>query len=76
MATSRSVPCSVNAVDPDVVIVVRTTGGGRGRVANHTTAPASSGDRPAQRPSVPRRAATAVCVGSGADAVPVAATPA
>ena len=44
MATSRSVPCSVNAADPDVVIVVRTTEGGAGRVANHTAAPRDGGD--------------------------------
>src|SRR5687767_13927102 len=41
MATSRWTPDSANAVDPDVVIVVRTTCGGAGRVANHTEAPAT-----------------------------------
>ena len=77
MATSRSVPDSVNAADPDVVIVVRTTEGGTGRVANHmsvvgtmrltTSAPAVSAA--ARRHSGLR--------GSGAaGAVLVAATPA
>ncbi len=33
MATSRSAPCSDNAADPDVVIVMRTTEGGAGRVS-------------------------------------------
>src|SRR5947207_12884918 len=42
MATSRSVPDSVNAADPDVVIVVRTTECGAGLMANHTAAPVTA----------------------------------
>ena len=45
MATSRSTPDSVNAVDPDVVIVVRTTEGGAGRVSNQTPVPATAAPR-------------------------------
>jgi hypothetical protein len=37
MATSRSVPCSVNATDPDVVTAIRTTEGGTRRVANRVS---------------------------------------
>ena len=46
MATSRSLPLSVNAVNPDVVIVVWITEGDVGRITSQTTAPAINAAMP------------------------------
>ena len=70
MATSRSAPCSVNAVDPDVVIVVRTTEGGR-RARQPTRRPCRAQQRPttaAPRSGAARDATAAAPAASAADA--------
>ena len=73
MATSRSAPLSVNAVDPDVVTVVRTTEGGSGargepREPSPATAATTSAPRRQRRDAPPQRSAWQRC----GDAVPAA----
>jgi hypothetical protein len=76
MARSRSPPDSVNAVDPDVVTVVRTTLGDAGRVANHVSVVATAATTSAPAVSAATRRYSGPCGSGAADAVLVAATPA
>ena len=69
MARSRSAPCRVNAADPDVVIVVRVTGGGAGRVANHTSAPPRTATTSAPAVSAAMRRHSGLRGSGAADAV-------